>query len=83
MANPYDFSYFKDLNSTSKIQMLTISIIWTSNLNISRYEMTSFFNYLMLYENTVLLLTPEGQRSFFSKKCSNRPFLAQEAQTKK
>jgi hypothetical protein len=28
-------------------------------------------------------ITPKGQRSFFSKKCSNLPFLAQEAKTKK
>jgi hypothetical protein len=27
--------------------------------------------------------TPKGRRSFFSKKCSNVPFQAQEAQTKK
>jgi hypothetical protein len=27
--------------------------------------------------------TPKGQRSFFSKKCSDLPFLTQEAQTKK
>jgi hypothetical protein len=27
-------------------------------------------------------LTPKGQKSFFSKKCSNLPFLAQEAKTK-
>jgi hypothetical protein len=27
------------------------------------------------------LLTPEGQMSFFSNKCSNLSFLAQEAQT--
>jgi hypothetical protein len=29
------------------------------------------------------MLTPKGQRSFFSKECSNLPFLAHEAGTKK
>jgi hypothetical protein len=29
------------------------------------------------------LLTPKGWRSFFSKKCSNMPFLAKEEKTKK
>jgi hypothetical protein len=28
-------------------------------------------------------LTPNGRRSFFSKKCSNRPFLAQKAKMEK
>jgi hypothetical protein len=28
------------------------------------------------------MLTPKGRRSFFSKKCSNLPFLAQEAKMK-
>jgi hypothetical protein len=32
---------------------------------------------------TILKLTPIGRRSFFSKKCSNLSFLAQEAQMKK
>jgi hypothetical protein len=30
--------------------------------------------------NFIIGISPKGRRSFFSKKCSNLPFLAQEAQ---
>jgi hypothetical protein len=30
-----------------------------------------------IFLGKIVKLTPKGQRSLFSKKCSNRPFLAQ------
>jgi hypothetical protein len=60
-------------------------VIALVNLKLEPEIETFKFSIVHQFQNTPTsrILTPKGQRSFFSKICLNLPFLAQEAELKK
>jgi hypothetical protein len=59
------------------------SLLVMAQLILINHLFHNLSQFFLLLTITLQSLTPKGRRSFFSNKCLNLPFLAQEAQTNK